>query len=111
MSLKEKAYNMDNTTKTYIKREVEKENEKLKQTMTFVEIVLFIGFSAAFLTIGGFLQSYLATKAATYQILADKVNEQNTKIDSLTTGLITTNATVIQTNSDIIKIKTYFGIK
>lgn len=62
---------------------INKEIDSLKNLTIFVVIVLFIGFALAFITIGGFLQSYLAYRQATYQDLVDKVNKQNTEIELL----------------------------
>ena len=47
----------------------------------------------------------------TYQDLVDKVNEQSTKTNLLYEELNKNNSNLDQTNSDLIKLKTYFGIK
>jgi len=74
-------------------------------------IVLFVAFIATILSIGGFIQSYLASRTATYQSLVDKITEQNVKINLLYDSLDKANTELNQTNSDLVKLKTYFGIK
>jgi len=79
--------------------------------MIAILIVLFVAFIAAILSVGGFIQSYLASRTATYQSLVDKITEQNVKINLLYDFFDKVNMELNQTNFDLIKLKTYFGIK
>ena len=97
--------------KSAVESDNKKEIEKLNGLMYFVVVVLFIGFALALITLGGFIQSYFSYRAATYQDLVDKVNEQSTKTNLLYEELNKNNSNLDQTNSDLIKLKTYFGIK
>lgn len=56
----------------------------LRDLMTLVNIVLFIGFAGAFIAVGGMVTSSLADKQATSQAMRDEVQTQNGKIEELT---------------------------
>jgi beta-lactamase regulating signal transducer with metallopeptidase domain len=58
--------------------------DELANTVHLVQIVLFIGFAAAFIAVGGLVVNYLAEKKASYEDLKNKVLETNFKIDNLT---------------------------
>lgn len=56
-------------------------------------------------TTGAIIQSYLATRTATYQDLVDKVNEQNVKIDLLFDELRKTNSELIELKIPKVKVE------
>lgn len=59
------------------------EVESLNKIMIGIIIVLFLGFVSILVTVIGFTLDAFRYKQATYQTLIDKVDEQNSKIESL----------------------------
>lgn len=52
-----------------------------------VIVVLFIGFAAAFIAVGGMIVNYEAEHQASYEALKEQVANTNAKIDIITNGL------------------------
>lgn len=71
--------------------------KRLTESMALVTVVLLVAFVIVFITMGGFLQNYLANKQATYQNLVNQVTEQNVRIDTLTEEIRWLKAIQIQT--------------
>ena len=63
--------------------DLKKSAERHEQLIYLVIIVLFIGVVLALIGTGTVLESYLASKQATYEDLKDQVVTQNSKIDLL----------------------------
>jgi cell division protein FtsB len=76
----------------------------IRWIMVAVIIVLLVAFIGALLTVYGIIQDYLGLKTASTQELVNKINNQGAKIDLLEQGYV--NAGI-----DLVKLKTYFGIK
>ena len=64
-------------------RGVGAEMDHLKTIMYAVLIVLGVGFIGALIAVGAMLQSYLASRQATFEDLKDKVLEQNVRMEVL----------------------------
>jgi hypothetical protein len=80
--------------------ELEEINKKLKTTDTImvgIIVVLFIGFTGMSVALGGMIVDAFRSREGAYQDLTNKVNSQQIEIDN--------------TNSNVTKIKSYFGIK
>lgn len=63
----------------------------LQDSVSLLTNLLYAGFFAVFIAtligVGAILQSYLASKQATYEDLKDKVVEQNSKINEINSKL------------------------
>lgn len=55
----------------------------IKDLIIGVVIVLLIGLVGVLIATGAILESYLASKQATYEDLKDQINQQTMKIDAL----------------------------
>ena len=65
-------------------------SQKMMQDIVFaVVIVLLVGVAGSLIAVGAMLQSYLASKQATYEDLKNQVLLQNFKIDILSDNLNT----------------------
>lgn len=102
---------MTKTNEQLVKESAKEIQGNLEKNINFVNNIIIGIVIVLLLTVGGFIQSYLAGRTVTYQSLVDKVNEQNVKINLLYNSLDRSNLELEQTNSDLIKLKTYFGIK
>lgn len=54
--------------------ELDKTISQQSNIINVLVVVLFIGFAASFIAVGGYIMQYMANKQATYQTLIDKIN-------------------------------------
>ncbi len=80
---------------------IKKDLKRSDIIMTAIIVVLFIGFFGAAVALGGIVTDAFRSREATYQDLVNKINSSNTENSSI----------IKQVNSDLIKLKNYFGIK
>lgn len=66
---------------------MEKKVNEISRNVELMTLVLFVAFGAMFMTLGGVVQDWLATKSASYQNLQDEVQTQTLKIEALTEEL------------------------
>lgn len=64
--------------------DLRKDTKRHEQIIYLVIIVLFVGMMLSAIGVGAVLESYLASRQATYEDLKDQVTAQNAKIDALT---------------------------
>ena len=76
----------------------------IRWIMIAVIIVLLVALIGALLTVYSIIQDYIGTKTAVTQNLVNKIDEQSSKVNLL-------EQNCIKIDTDLTKLKTYFGIK
>lgn len=71
----------------------DKENTFRDRIFYAVIVVLFLGFAAAFIAVGGMIVNYEAERKAVFETLKDKIIEQNSKIDAIAAEICKRNKT------------------
>lgn len=75
-------YEAKNSTKGTLQK-VHDQVERHESLINILIIVLFVGFAAAFIAVGGYVMQYEANKQATYQNLVDKINKQDNNYEDI----------------------------
>jgi hypothetical protein len=88
----------DYSSKNTPLKTLNKKVEDLNTLMVAVVIVLFIGFAAAFIAVGGMVMSSMSEKQASYEEFRGQLQSQNDKIDALTKVIQNEQKTVPASN-------------